>query len=44
MRWRRWIVKAKSGMSFERDTRRSRKITLSIKSGQPTKLFQERKV
>lgn len=28
MRWRKWIVKAKSGTSFERDTKTSRNMTL----------------
>ena len=28
MRWTKWMVRAKSGMSFERETRRRRNITL----------------
>lgn len=30
MRCRKWIVRAKSGMSLERDTRRRRKMTLEV--------------
>ena len=33
MRWRKWIVRAKSGTSFERDTKTSRNMTLSIPEG-----------